>query len=48
MQKLKRQVLFNAGIDFFGSGKENEDLHPDELKRMGCEQFKKKAHKIVI
>jgi len=48
MQKLRRQVLFNAGVDFHGTSRNSEDMHPDELKRMGCEEFKRKANKIII
>jgi len=47
MERLKRQVLFNSGVDFHGS-KDDKDMHPDEIKRRGCEEFKRKSLKITI
>ena len=51
LDKLRRQPLFNSGVDFHGanaSPEEQRATHPDEFKRMGAEEFKRKAQKIVI
>ena len=44
--KLHRKVLFNAGIDFYGN--EKDGMHPDDIKKRGCEDFKRKGKKIPI
>jgi len=44
--KLKRKVLFNAGVDFYGDGVEG--LHPDDAKKRGGEDFKRQGRKIEI
>jgi len=44
--KLKRKVLFNAGVDFYGEG--IEGLHPDDAKKRGSEDFKRQGKKIDI
>lgn len=44
--KLKRKVLFSAGVDFYGEGEEG--LHPDDAKKRGSEDFKRRGRKIGI
>jgi hypothetical protein len=41
--KLKRRALFQAGVDFT-----SENMHPDDAKRKGIEEFKKKGLKLEI
>ena len=49
MLKLQRKVLFSSNIDFYGSSSNNDEkMHPDEYKRLGCQEFKRKSMKITV
>lgn len=48
LEKLKRKTLFNCGISFFGEEDDQTKHHPDDLKKRGSAEFKKKGLKIEI
>lgn len=51
LDKLRRQPLYNSGVDFHGTSCSEEmqaSTHPDEFKRMGAEEFKRKGQRIII